>query len=314
VPTGRTITVVIPRGTSWSGVVRILSEAGVVANPWYFEFWGRRKELPARVKAGAYTFQGPMALDELAMALQKGGSVAEIQVTLPEGFTIFHMADRLAENGLVSRDEFLRAARDATALKAAAITSDSFEGYLFPDTYKFHQATPAPEIVSRMHGRFNEIWAELTTAHAEATAARKADGLSQHDLVTLASIVERESAVADERPLVARVFHNRLTTGMRLQSDPTCVYGEATYDQVPSPKTCKDPHNPYSTYVVARLPPGPIANPGRGSLEAVLNPSTDEGSDKLLYFVAKRDGTGAHHFSATLEEHKAAVKKYLGGP
>lgn len=310
-PPGRAVSVVIPRGTSWSGVVSILTEAGVVSNPWYFEFWGRRKELPSRVKAGAYTFEGPLTLDDLYATLQRGGSVEEVQVTLPEGFTIFHMADRLAEHGLVSRDAFLRAARDREALDAAGITGDSFEGYLFPDTYRFRQATPAPEIVSRMHERWKQIWGELGAASPDALAARQKDGLSREDLVTLASIVERESAEAKERPLIARVFYNRLATGMRLQSDPTCVYGEATYDQVPSPATCKDPNNPYSTYVVKRLPPGPIANPGRGALEAVLKPASDEGAEKFLYFVAKRDGTGAHHFSETLEEHNAAVKKYL---
>ncbi len=309
---GREVQVVIPHGTNWSSVVDQLEAVGVVQEPLLFDIWGRRRDLPLRVKAGSYSFRGPMSLEELDAALSAGGSFDEVQVTFPEGFTIFHMADRVQEVGLASRDDFLEAARDSVALAEAGIDGDSFEGYLFPDTYRFRKAAPPDQIVARLHKRWSEEWGRLSAAHPDAMAKLAGDfGFDRHDLVTMASIVERESSVASERPLVARVFYNRLGKGMKLQTDPTCVYGEKTYADVPSPAACKNRKSRYSTYVIEGLPPGPIANPGAGALLAALRPSEEEGAGEKLYFVAKRDGTGEHYFSATFEEHKAAIRKYL---
>lgn len=306
------ITIVIPRGTSWSEVIDILAEADVVTRPTYFDIWGRRDGLPARVKAGSYRLEGPMGLDELADALEEGGRVEEVQITIPEGFSIFAMAELFAEQGLASREKFLEAARDSAALADAGIEGDSFEGYLFPDTYRFTHGTTSEAIVERLHGRFVEVWGELKTEHAEALKARLEEHeMDTYDLVTLASIVERESGAATERPLVARVFYNRLEKGMRLQSDPTCVYSEDRWDEVPTPQDCKEPLNRYSTYVIDGLPPGPIANPGREALEAAIVPAEGEEAAEYLYFVARRDGSGSHQFSRTLEEHNEAVRKFL---
>ncbi len=298
------VNVIVPKGTSWSGVVDLLAEAGVVTQPRYFDFWGRQEGLPSRVKAGAYTFEGPLAAADLARMLSEGGRVAEIAVTVPEGFNIWAIAARLDEAGLVNRTQFLAAVRDPSALAKAGITGESFEGYLFPDTYRFATGSTAPQIVDRMYQRFVEVYTELGNPP-------ELHGLNLHELVTLASIVEKETAAAAERPLIARVFYNRLAINMKLQTDPTCVYSEERWSHPPTPADCKDPLNRYSTYVVARLPPGPIAAPGKAALQAVLHPDASPDNEGVLYFVAIGDGSGRHTFSRTLEEHNAAIKQLI---
>lgn len=296
-----TVTIVIPRGTSWSGVVQILGEAGVVTRPRYFDFWGRRAGLPAKVKAGTYRLEGPLELRALAEKLGEGGAIAEITVTIPEGFNLWAIGARLEEQGLVDRRDFDQAARDPAALERAGLEAESFEGYLFPDTYRIATGSSAADIVAKMHARFVSVWGELG-------AVGEANGLSRHELVTLASIVEKETAAPAERTRIARVFYNRLAQGMRLQTDPTCVYSEERWAQTPTPRDCKDPLNRYSTYVVDGLPPGPIANPGRDALRAAIEPSAAPEDAELIYFVARGDGSGEHTFSKTLDEHNAAVR------
>lgn len=309
---GDSATLVIPKDTAWPRVVAILERDGLVEHPTYFEYWARRRHLPAAVKAGTYELAGPLSLEELAAKLREGGKVDETTVTLPEGLTIFHMADRLEELGMVDREDFLRAARDEQALEAAGIDGDSFEGYLFPDTYRFRKGTSASEIVARLHARWQAVWLALTQEHADQIAKleEKFD-FDRRDFVTLASLVERETSADVERPLIARVFLNRLERDMRLQTDPSCVYGEDTYDEIPNPTLCKDPMNRYSTYVIDGLPPGPISNPGRASLEAALTPSAKPEAKRYLFFVARRDGTHRHFFSKTFAEHRRAIRRFL---
>ena len=303
-PDGR-VNVVVPRGTSWSDVVTLLDDAGVVNNPRYFDVWGRHEGVPARVKAGAYTFEGPLTLAELAKKLGEGGRVAEVTVTIPEGFNLWAIAERLDEAGLVDYRTFLAAARDEDALSVAGIDADSFEGYLFPDTYRFAAGSTAHELISRMHARFEQVWGELP---------ERAEGLpdlTPHELITLASIVEKETAAPTERPAIARVFYNRMAIDMRLQTDPTCVYSESRWKHPPRPSDCKDSSNPYSTYVIDGLPPGPIANPGRAALSSVMQPNIEDQLEGVLYFVAVGDGSGKHQFSKTLDEHNAAIKTLI---
>lgn len=298
------VNVVIPPGTSWSGVVEQLADAGVVSQPRYFDLWGRREGLPAVVKAGTYTFEGPLDLAQLRTLLEEGGRVAEVSVTIPEGFNIWAIAGRLDELGLVDAQKFVDASRDPAALEKAGIKGESFEGYLFPDTYRFATGSTAEDLIDRMHKRFLKVWEEL----GKPAEFR---GLDTHELVTLASIVEKETAAPAERPLIARVFYNRLDVGMRLQTDPTCVYSEDRWDDPPTPQDCKDPLNRYSTYVIDGLPPGPIANPGRAALAAVLAPDEADEHAGVLYFVAVGDGSGKHSFSKTLQEHNAAVQELI---
>ncbi len=311
-PAGKKATLVIPRNTNWPKVVSILVRDQLVRRPTYFEYWARRRHLPAAVKAGTYELEGPLSLSQLADKLREGGKVDEVTVTFPEGLTIWHMADRVEQLGLADRDDFLRAVRDKQALAKAGIQGDSFEGYLFPDTYRFRKGTSAHEIVERLFGRWQAVWMALTHEYPKQLAKlKKKYGFDRRDIVTLASLVERETSSDVDRPIIARVFLNRIDKGMRLQTDPSCVYGADTYDEVPNPKLCNDPLNRYSTYVIDGLPPGPIANPGRASLAAALNPSAKPEAKRYLFFVARRDGSRRHYFSKTFAEHKRAIRRFL---
>ncbi len=311
---GESRTVVIPRGTAWPGVVRGLRDSELVRRVWFFEYWSRQRGLPQKVKAGTYQLAGPLTLGELAEALERGGRLADVTVTIPEGFTIFHVADRLEELGVVGREAFLKAARDEALMRELDVPGESFEGYLFPETYKIARGTPARDVVRRMHSEWERRWVkalERGGGQAALDALREGYGFDEHDVVIMASLIERETNHDPERDVISRVFLNRFDKSMKLQTDPTCVYGEETYREVPSPRTCKDPLNRYSTYVSAGLPPGPIANPGEESLVAALAPSTSTSARKYLFFVARRDGSGSHRFSETFAEHKRAIRTHL---
>lgn len=309
---GASKTLVIPRGSAWPQVVEILKAEHLVGRPAYFEYWARRRHLPAAVKAGSYELAGPLSLTELAEILREGGRFDETTVTFPEGLTIFHLADLVQRLGLADRDQFLRAARDKIALAEAGIDAESFEGYLFPDTYRFRKGTPAHEIIARLHQRWVTMWETLSAKHAVSMAEITEEyEFDRHDFVTLASLVQRETSLRSESDVIARVFFNRIDRGMRLQTDPTCVYGEQTYKEIPRPEFCKDPMNRYSTYIIKGLPPGPIANPGQVSLEAALDPSDAPEAKKYLFFVARRDGSRGHHFTKTFAAHKRAIRRHL---
>ena len=298
----------VPEGTSWPEFVRLLTSEGLVTKPRYFDIWGRTRGLPQMIKAGRYTLDGPIYLEEASGLFAKGGQAEDLVVTILEGWTIFHIADKLEAAQIVSRNAFLNAARSPTLLEEAGIEAESFEGYLFPDTYRFSTTVSAEEIVERMHSRFKDIYQDVSTNRGPDTS-----DWSDHKIITLASLIERETRSATERPRIARVFLNRLDRNMRLQTDPTCVYSEETYREIPHPRFCKDRLNRYSTYVIDGLPPGPIANPGRASLQAALRPSTLDEDKDYLFFVAKRDGSGNHHFSKTYDEHRRRVRLYLKG-
>lgn len=303
---------VIPKGSPWGKVVKILDKKGLLAVPQYFDFWARQRGLHQNSKAGSYKLTGPMTLESFAKKLAKGGNINEVSVTIPEGYSIFKIADRLAEKGIMTRDSFLDAAKDSDLMLSLDVQGESFEGYLFPDTYRFRKGTSAEAIVKKMHAKWKVEWEKLVKENKTThDALAKKYGFSRHDFITMASLVERETGKAAERPLIAKVFYNRLTLGMKLQTDPTCVYSNENYLENPHPRTCKDPMNRYSTYIIAALPPGPIANTGREAMLSAIKPSTDSGSNKMLYFVAKKDAQRSHYFSKSLKEHERAVDKYL---
>jgi UPF0755 protein len=310
---GESAEFLIPKGSSWDAIVERLESSGVIQDPATFRVWARLTELPPEVKAGSFVLEGPMRWRDVAEALRRGGQPRDIRVTFLEGWTIYHIADHLEAEGVLERSSFLEAATDPPALEAAGLEDHrSFEGYLFPDTYRFRKGVSADTVVQRMHGTWKEVWKDVAEGSIkQLEQLRERYGFDRHDFVTLASIVEVETSVDEERPMVARVIYNRLDASMRLQTDPTCVYGPETYDDVPRPSHCKDPDNPYSTYTHDGLPPGPIANPSRASLQAALNPSEAEGADELLFYVAKRDGTGRHYFSTSYAEHRRAVDRFL---
>jgi UPF0755 protein len=219
------------------------------------------------------------------------------RITIPEGFTLKQIAEVLRTNELGQTDEFIALATDPQYVSSFEINAQSLEGYLFPDTYYFPRSATTKMIIRKMVERFDEQFP------AQWHDRAKALGRTVHEIVTLASIIEKETGAAFERPLIASVFHNRLKKKMRLESDPTVIYGIPNFDG-----NIKRKHlralTPYNTYRIKGLPPGPIANPGREAIKAALYPDKTD----YLFFVSKKDTT--HHFSKTIQEHRKAVRKY----
>jgi UPF0755 protein len=297
---GGTVHVEIPRGTSFKGIVEILEREGVISDPLVFELYGRYRRVGSNLKAGTYAIdlgQTPRALLE---ALEKGTLPPQLRVTIPEGYNRWQIADLLWEKGIVERADFL-----------ARVKRGDLEGKLFPDTYLFRADVKTPALLKRLTDRFDAVWADVVRAHPGVLEGQTAAG--RRTLLIIASLVEREAQTDRDRPLVARVFFNRLKQGMKLQTDPTCVYGPTLYRKVAHPRYCKDSKSEYSTYVIDGLPPTAISNPGRAALTATFAPAKGAKASRLLYFVAKRDGSGEHHFSETYAEHNRAVRKYLMG-
>jgi UPF0755 protein len=287
----------IPRGTGSAGVASLLSEAGVVRYRW--QFLAVRVLRPrARLQAGEYCFReagSPWAvLDRLAR-----GDIYFRSLTVPEGQNIFDIAASLDQLGLIGARPFLQAARDPSAIHDLAPQARTLEGYLFPNTYRITRHTTATQLCAQMTSRFRQAWVEAGGSGPV------------HPIVTLASLIEKETARPEERPLVASVFNNRLAAGMPLDCDPTTIYAamlDGRYGGEIS-RADLDSKSPYNTYQFPGLPPGPIANPGLAALRAALHPS----ETRYLYFVAKPDGSGAHVFSERLEAHQRAVSHYRRG-
>lgn len=311
---GETRQLNIPDNTSWKNVAERAADADVVDSALYFDLWGRYTGLAEEARAGAYHLQGPLSLEEFADVLRKGGRADEMIVTLPEGMTKFHMADRLAEAELVDRARFLELVRSPDRYDWTRGDIETLEGYLFPETYRFEKATSEEAVIERLTSHWQRAAEPLFERYADQMKKLEDEyGFGRHDVITMASLIERETSVDEERSIIARVFYNRLDRGMQLQTDPTCVYGEDTYDQPPTPELCRDEYNRYSTYVIEGLPPGPIANPSIPSLEAALNPSDDPEVQDYLYFVSRRDGTGRHAFTTSYADHRRAIDEYLRG-
>jgi UPF0755 protein len=274
---------------------------GLVRYPAVFQALVTLRGDQARLRAGEYAIPGGLSLEQIAEKLARGDVIRHV-VTFPEGSSIEDMA-RIAAGQGVPPEAFLAAARDAAAIKDLDPDAPDLEGYVFPDTYDVSRTPGAPAaLVARAVRRFREVM-------APEMAALKAGPLTMRQVVTLASLVERETARPDERPRVAAVFLNRLKKKMLLQTDPTVIYAlrkAGKYDGNIR-KGDLDIDSPYNTYRYAGLPPGPIASPGRASLQAVLHPAdvTD------LYFVSRNDGS--HEFSRTLAEHSRWVNIYQRG-
>lgn len=288
------VTLHIAPGSAFRDVAAELHHIGVVKRPELLSAYARFTGQAANIKAGLHILEPPLTPRSLLDALVNRAPRRDVKVTFAEGSNIWQVADELAEAGVCGRAEFLEVAAP-------------FEGRLFPDTYYFHKESAPQWVVRALTGKFHEVYEELRKEHPGPYDG----GLDDVGIVTLASLVEEEARVDDERPRIARVFFNRLAKGMRLQTDPTCVYSEKAYTQVPTPRHCKDPDNRWSTYVIEGLPPSPISSPGRASLLAAMAPSPAKEDRELLFFVAKQDGTGAHHFSSTFAEHSEAVELHL---
>lgn len=295
-PSGE-LTLRIEPGASFRAVAERLRDLGVIRHPVLFRAWARHRGLDRGVRSGEYRLSSPVSPDQLLEILQTAPAAPAQKVTLPEGLTVAQMADLLERGGFVPRTVFLRAATDAALLDELGLPPTGAEGYLFPDTYAFTPGMSPRAMIRMMVTRFRQQAAELDEARIGA-------GMSEHEMVILASIVEKETGLAEERPRIAAVFRNRLRAGMPLQSDPTVIYGIANFDGNLTRAHLEDASSPYNTYRHRGLPPGPICNPGRASLEAVIAPA----DSKALYFVARNDGS--HQFSDTLAEHNRAVASY----
>jgi len=296
-----TVEVVIEKGMSLREIATRLSAEKAIGTPRLFEVIGRARGLGRTLKAGTYEFPAGLTMPEV-MDMLAHGKVKEYPLIVIEGWTIDEIAKALEGQPFLGDAEmparFMKLAKDPAEAKAMGFEgAPSLEGYLFPETYLFTKPLSETELIKKMVGQFGEIWKALLAEGAPENT------MAQKDIVTLASIIEKETGEPGERQMIASVFLNRLAAGMPLQSDPTIIYGLADFDGNIRKADISAPH-PYNTYVHPGLPPGPICNPGKASLYAALHPAHTD----YLYFVSRKDGT--HEFTATLAEHLIAVKKY----
>jgi len=298
-PAGPKILIEIPAGTGLKGTAKILARHGLIPSVPAFVLFGYVRGASAEIKAGTYEFSLPVAPAQLLRDLASG-RVKVYRVTIPEGYNLFQIAEALAAAGITVREGFLQAARDPVLLSDLKIPGASAEGFLYPDTYYFARGINPELVVRKMAGKFWEIFAPLW----EEAGPERRSSLTPERIVILASVIEKETADPAERPLIAAAFLNRLKKKMRLDSDPTVIYG--IWDRFNGNLRRKDLENqtPYNTYRIHGLPAGPIANPGRDSLWAVLHPAPVP----YLYFVSRNNGT--HQFSSTLTEHNRWVYRY----
>jgi UPF0755 protein len=288
------VVVLLPRGSSFSTIADILADVGLIHRDIRFEILGRIYGLADKLQAGEFRLSAGSRPLEILEQLNRG-EVLQHPVTVVEGLTARDIAAIFAQGGWCDEAEFLQLVHDKEFLSFLGLQGlSSLEGYLYPDTY-FLTRIPsfnAEKIIKMMVDRFFHVWDSLQPGD-----------VVRHDVVTLASIVEKETGAPQERAGIAAVFLNRLQQGMRLQADPTVLYGREGVSG-PISKTDLKTVTPYNTYVIKGLPAGPISNPGKAALQAVLHPADED----FLYFVSKNDGT--HHFSKTLQEHNRAVYQY----
>jgi len=285
---------IVEKGSGLRTVAAELERRRLIKGKNLFMLWVFLKGSTGDIKAGEYSLNQSMPAVRIFHILTSG-AVRTYPLTIPEGLTAEQIGDILAKKNLVNKMEFISLVREKTLAVSYRIDGPSFEGYLFPDTYLISKGMGARELIDLMVNRFWDVFNDLMRGQKISMPVL--------EIVTLASIVEKETGLAEERPVIASVFLNRLKKRMRLESDPTVIYGIQGFD---GNLKRKDLHarNPYNTYINFGLPPGPIANPGRESLMAVISPAKTD----YLYFVSRNDGS--HHFSASLKEHNRAVVKY----
>lgn len=283
-------------GQSFEAISSRLHDFGIITDPLKFKLLAKINGWDKKLKAGEYELNANMTPNQV-LSVIVGGKVRLLRFTVPEGYTVLQVAALAEKEGYGSAKKFIALALDPSVIRQYGIAADSLEGYLFPDTYHIPKNTNEKALITIMVKRFQAVFSEKMKQKAEEA------GMAIHEVTTLASIVEKETGTAAERPLIASVFHNRIQRGMRLQSDPTVIYGIADFDGNLTRKHLRTP-TPYNTYTIKGLPPGPIANPGLASLLAVLHPA----ESNYLYFVSKNDRT--HQFSTNLKSHNRAVQKY----
>jgi len=289
----------IESGTSVKQIAQILQEQGVISKKRAFLLGYQIFFFTKSLKAGEYAFQLPLSTKKVLSTLTEGKTFLH-SITFPEGLTRKEIAFHLQSLLFIDEEDFLKTSADTEPIILLDKKALSLEGYLFPETYHFSKGTQAKDVVSVMVSQFKQVFSEKWQRRAEEI------GLTTREVVILASLIEKETSLPEEKELVSAVFHNRLKINMKLDCDPTIIYAlkqEGRYDGRLRTKDLKY-DSPYNTYIYPGLPPGPIANPGKDSLKAALYPA----DEKFLYFVSKNDGS--HHFSLTFREHQNAVHKY----
>jgi UPF0755 protein len=289
-----TVYVDLPRGTSTNGIAVELAKAGVVGSRW--DFWLAHLANQGRsLQAGEYAFSSPASASEVVRRIARG-DVFYLELVVPEGRNMFDIGAAVEQLGVFKAADFVKAAEDPALIHDLDPKAPTLEGYLFPSTYRLNHRTTPEQLCRMMTDRFRAAWRSLNT------------DANVHDAVTLASLVEKEGKLEEERPLIAAVFANRLRLGMKLECDPTTIYAAQLLGVYRGTiyRSDLDRDHPYNTYSRVGLPPGPIANPGIPSLTAALHPA--ESAD--LYFVRKPDDSGGHQFSTSLAAHSNAVEKY----
>lgn len=316
---GRVVEIDLAPGNDLTEVAAQLAAAGALAEPQFFALHARLRGAAPRLRTGKILVYDSMSPRDLLSRIADGYGSAQLRVVIPEGFTRYEIATRLERWRVCERAAFLAASADPTLLQELHIAAPSVEGWLFPDTYLLREHMEPGALIRRFVDNAQKHVGALFAEHPDALAKLGTDlGWGAPQVLTLASIVEREAAAAGEQPVIAGVFLNRLRdpsfSPKRLQADPTVAYGCMVMPQLPSclqfdgrqvtRTMLVDPTNPYNTYRLDGLPPGPIANPGLSALRAVLEPSAHD----YFYFVAK--GGGLHAFSHSLEDHNAAVVQH----
>ena len=297
----RDLVVSIPDGASMQTIGNILEKEGAIKSAdafiWTIKAKNRLKpEKQVVIKAGEMVLDPSLPVWKTIDLLVKG-NYKLYPFTIPEGRNMFEIAQMIEDAGLGSRRDFLDLCRNKAFISSLGLDADNLEGYLFPETYNFPKGTPLKNIIKTMTDTFTRVWYRYTDLAKEK-------GLTRNEVLTLASIVEKETGAPQERAMIAGVFFNRLEKKMKLQTDPTIIYGLEEFSGTITRQDINTPH-PYNTYIIPGLPPGPIANPGEAAISAVVKPDIVP----YLYFVAKGDGT--HEFSRTLVEHNRAVDKYI---
>lgn len=294
-PQAPTIITVEP-GQPFSRIASNLERQGIVSSAFNLKILATLRGAARQVQAGDFNFAAATRPGQVLDRLIAGDTL-RLRVTLPEGLTTAQIAERLEQAGYTDHKEFLRLATDPAFAHKLGIDAPTLEGYLFPETYRFGANLPSRHLLRFMVDQFKKHLPQQVLESAEAL------GLDRHQLVTMASIIQKETARKSEMPVISAVFHNRLKRNMPLQADPTVIYGIENFNGNLTRRDLRT-HTPYNTYTQRGLPIGPIANPGARALRAAANPA----NVSYLYFVSK--GNGSHQFSRTLREHNAAVRRF----
>ena len=297
--TSSTKTIIIKKGMPLRKISKMLKEEGIIRNKDFFIGLATLLGKRADIKTGEYELHARMLPLEVLDTLVKG-QVKRHLVTIPEGLTLAQIAQLLEDLSIVEKQTFLQNASSPSFISSLGISlplGSTLEGYLFPDTYHLIKEMDPSEVIRMMVHQFNKVFGPDLVSRASQL------GISQREVIILASIIEKETPLSEEKPLISAVFHNRLKRKIPLQSDPTVIYGMKDFDGNLTKEHLLRP-TPYNTYLFAGLPPAPICNPGKESILAALSPA----SVPYLYFVSKNDGS--HYFSPDIEEHQRAVWKY----